>query len=254
MIKKRLIFTLLYDNGYFVLSRNFSLQRVGNLDWLIDNYDFGKISNYIDELIILNVRDKEKNFENFSETIKKLSKTIFIPIAAGGGIKSIDDVKIIMRSGADKIVCNTLLLQDINKIIKIKKLIGQQSIVGSLDIKFKNNDFFIFNNEKKNSNQKVSDFCKNNQINDIIGEAYINSIDKDGTGQGYMIDIIDEVKKYSSIPLILAGGAGNWKHLLLGLQNKNVNAVATANLLNFVGNGLSNARNQISKQFDLPSW
>ena len=60
MIKKRIIFTLLVHNNNFVLSRNFSLQTVGDLDWLINNYDFSNIASYIDELVILNIRNKKK--------------------------------------------------------------------------------------------------------------------------------------------------------------------------------------------------
>ena len=63
VIKKRLIFTLLFDSGKFVLSRNFSLQHVGDLDWLLRNYDFKNITSHIDELIILNIREKKKNFD-----------------------------------------------------------------------------------------------------------------------------------------------------------------------------------------------
>ena len=61
MIKKRIIFTLLVHDNNFVLSRNFSLQTVGDLDWLINNYDFSNIASYIDELVILNIRNKKKN-------------------------------------------------------------------------------------------------------------------------------------------------------------------------------------------------
>jgi cyclase len=63
-----------------------------------------------------------------------------------------------------------------------------------------------------------------------------------------------EISKYTNNPIIIAGGAGNWKHLLEGLQSKKINAVATANLLNFIGNGLENARKEILKEFDLPVW
>lgn len=254
MIKKRLIFTLLFDNGHFVLSRNFSLQRVGDIKWLLDNYNFEKISNFIDELIILNIRDKKKNLNLFCETIKELSTKIFIPIAAGGGIKNSEDALKVMRSGADKIVCNTLLNSSPSKLIQLKKIVGQQSIVGSLDVKEINNNLHVFNNELMTISEKLSDFLKNKIITDYVGEIYLNSIDRDGTGNGYLIKMVNEIEKYSTSPIIIAGGAGNWKHLLEGLQNKNVNAVATANLLNFVGDGLKNARMNIIKEFDLPHW
>jgi len=116
VLKKRLIFTLLIDEDQFVLSRNFNLQKVGNIDWLFNNYNFSNISSYIDELIILNVRNKKKNFENFCSLIKKITKEVFIPIGAGGGIEKVEDVKKLLRSGADKVVLNSLLLENRNEL------------------------------------------------------------------------------------------------------------------------------------------
>ncbi len=62
MLKKRLIFTLLVDGDNFVLSRNFNLQKVGDINWLLDNYNFSNVSNFIDELVVLNIRNKKKKF------------------------------------------------------------------------------------------------------------------------------------------------------------------------------------------------
>ena len=90
MLKKRILFTLLYDEGNFMLSRNFRLQKVGNLNWLKENYNFSKISFFIDELIVLNISRKNKNKKKFVEDLKLLGKDIFAPIAVGGGIDSIE--------------------------------------------------------------------------------------------------------------------------------------------------------------------
>lgn len=253
MIKKRIIFTLLYSDGNFYLTRNFSLQKVGNVQWLFKNYNFIQISSYIDELVILNIRKKKENFENFCNIIKLISKNIFIPIAAGGGISCIDDVHKILRSGADKIVCNKLLRENQEIIKDIKNIIGQQSIVGSIDVKINNNLLNVFDSESGKSICNLSDIFKND-INAIVGEYYINSVDKDGTGQGFCKNLISRISDYTNNPIILAGGAGNWMHLLEGLKEKKINAVATANLLNFIGDGLKNARKKIIKEIDLPVW
>ncbi len=253
MLKKRLIFTLLVDGDQFVLSRNFNLQKVGNIKWLFENYNFSNISSFIDELIILNVRNKKKNFENFCSLLKKITKEVFIPIGAGGGIEDINDVKSLLRSGADKIVVNSLILNDTKKLKKISKVIGRQSIVGSIDVIENNNKFYIYDNNNHKPTLEFEMFMKNIP-HESLGELYITSIDKDGTGQGYKTKIINEFKSKKKIPLIISGGAGNWKHLLEGLKHKDVNAVSTANLLNFVGEGFKTARDEISKHFDLPRW
>lgn len=253
MIKKRIIFTLLYGDGHFYLTRNFKLQKVGNIEWLIKNYNLIEISSYIDELIILNIWKKKENFENFCNVIKLISKNIFIPIAAGGGISCADDVKRLLRSGADKVVCNKLLRDNLNILRDIKNIIGQQSIIGSIDIKIKNNLLNVYDSESEKCVCNLSDIFKND-INEVVGEYYVNSVDKDGTGQGFCKNILSKISDYTNNPIIIAGGAGNWMHLLEGLKEKKINAVATANLLNFIGNGLKNARKEIIKEIELPVW
>ena len=253
MLKKRLIFTLLVDGDQFVLSRNFTLQKVGNIDWLFNNYNFSNISSFIDELIILNIRNKKKNFENFSNLVKKITKEIFIPIGAGGGIENFDDVKKILRCGADKIVVNNLLLNNRKELKKIANIIGRQSIIASIDILKKGNKFYVYDNDKTKVTKELKEFLKDIP-NENIGELYITSIDRDGTGQGYLLEIIDKFKSGFQTPIIISGGAGNWKHLLQGLKHKNINAASTANLLNFIGSGFKNARTELLKKFDLPKW
>ena len=95
-----------------MLSRNFRLQRVGDLNWLISNYDFSHISFFIDELIILDVSRKEKQTKFFIDTLKTISYKCFVPIASGGGVHSISDAKILLRSGADKVIINSSLFEE----------------------------------------------------------------------------------------------------------------------------------------------
>ena len=88
-----------------------------------------------------------------------------------------------------------------------------------------------------------------------IGEIYLNSIDRDGTGHGYLYELLSEIKHTVKVPIIIAGGAGNWHHLLEGLRNENVDAVATANLFNFIGQGFPNARRQLlDNGMELAKW
>ena len=121
MLKKRVIFTLLYDNGYFMLSRNFRLQKVGDLQWLKKNYNFSHIAFSIDELIILDVTRGERNEEKFHDHVRSLNEECFIPIAAGGGIRTLEQARRLLRSGADKVVINTLLAENSSVITKISK-------------------------------------------------------------------------------------------------------------------------------------
>jgi cyclase len=256
MLKKRLIFTLLYQNGQFMLSRNFRLQKVGNLQWLQSNYNFSQISYSIDELIVLDVSRGQKQTQEFCVILKKLSEGCFVPISAGGGVTSIDTARNLLRSGADKVVVNSALYKDKNFIQRLASEFGQQCVVASMDIRASDDGSFQAWSECGSVCQPESASYLIEQVTQAaVGELYINSIDRDGTGQGYDFRILDLLPRNMSKPLILAGGVGNAMHLAAGLADPRVDAVATAHLFNFVGNGLKQARQMlISGGVELPLW
>ena len=103
MIRKRLILTLLIKDKLFVNSHNFNLQTVINLYTIARHLNF----DAIDELVILNVSRGEKNLDRFCEQVKEIATNCFVPISAGGGVRSIDDFNKLLRSGADKVIINT---------------------------------------------------------------------------------------------------------------------------------------------------
>lgn len=245
MLRNRIIFTLIYSDGYFMQSRNFRLQKVGNLNWLEKNYKFQSIAFSLDELIVLNASRTEKNISEFAKTVSNLVNDVFIPIAAGGGIKSQEDAEILFNHGADKIVLNSVLVEDPKLVESLIKRYGAQSIVASIDYKNLDGVNCVY---KHNGSVKL-DTTLEEYITYIeslnVGEIYLNSIDKDGTGFGYDFDVISVLEKETKLPLIIAGGAGNESHLIEGLKYPGVSAVATANLFNFIGNGLPNARKKI---------
>ncbi|MFH1079089.1 MAG: HisA/HisF-related TIM barrel protein [Pseudomonadota bacterium] len=255
MAKKRLIFTLLYHNGDFMLSRNFRLQRAGNINWLKSNYDFKNIAFTIDELIILDVSRGEKNMNRFCDHIKTIARECFIPIAAGGGIASQAHAKAIMHSGADKLVINSALIKAPSFVKGLVSIYGSQCIIAALDVKRRNDEFelYIDNGSAKVKLGYVE--CIAQSLDLGIGEFYLNSMDQDGTGHGYLFDLLEPLKDIAKVPVIIAGGAGNWHHLLEGLQHDGVDAVATANLFNFIGQGFPNARKQLlNNGMHLAKW
>ncbi len=239
-----------------MLSRNFRLQRVGNMDWLQRNYNFSHIAFFIDELIVLDVSRKERSLSQFCQDIKKLTEGCFVPIAAGGGVRSADDARQLLRSGADKIVVNTAIFESRELIYNLAKKFGQQCIVGSIDVKnTPDTGFQIFTSNGSKRIEADPRVAFDELPEQAIGELYLNSMDQDGTGQGYDFKLLDLLPSNWSMPIILAGGVGNSTHFIDGLTDPRVDAVATANLLNFVGNGLKNAREAILSQgFNLASW
>ena len=256
MVKKRLIFTLLYSDGFFVLSRNFRLQKVGNFFWLQTNYNFSKISHSIDELVVLDVSRGHRNLDDFCAVLRLLSQGCFAPIAAGGGVRNIEDARKLLRSGADKVVINTSLFEQTGFISDLADEFGHQCIVASIDVKFESNvGYQIWSGDGAYQVQGPANVWIEKISQGPVGDIYLNSIDRDGTGQGYDLELLDLLPINVSKPVILAGGVGNATHLIEGLTDTRVDAVATAHLFNFVGNGLEYARQTlISKGFDLPVW
>lgn len=255
MVKNRLIFTLLQQRGTFVLSRNFRLQLVGNLDWLIRHYNFETIAFSIDELIVLNVERGEKDIEEFSRNLRELSKYCLMPIAAGGGIRTFNDARLIMNSGADKLVINTPLYTQKELVTELVEVFGNQCIVASIDYTKKNDDESVMiDNGSRHTGWSIKAAVANAQ--DLgAGEIYITSMDQDGTGQGLDIEVIQRIGQVSKVPIIASGGVGNYAQVAEGFQEGNVKAVSTANLFNFLGNGLVETRKYlIEKNLNMAVW
>jgi len=251
MLRKRLIFVLIYCDGFFMQSRNFSLQKVGGIEWIEENYDLRNISFALDEIVVLNV-SKNKRSEEFYEVLKRIAEDVFIPISAGGGIRSFIDVVRLFESGADKVVINKILYSNPNLVKKIINTYGSQSVIASVDIKDKK---VLLDSATLEIDVEPKDYFKN-IIRMKVGEILLNSVERDGTGFGYDFEMINSLISSCSVPVIISGGAGNGKHLLEGLLLDNVSAVSTANLFNFVGDSLSVARKEIIKSSGelLVSW
>lgn len=255
MLKKRLIFTLLYNNGYFFQSRNFNLQKVGNIEWLKNNYNFQNISFFIDELFVLNVSRNVKDHSNFINTIKAVSEFCFVPVTAGGGINSKNIASDLLSNGADKIMLNSSVYKSPKIIDEIAETYGGQSIVIGIDLKKDYKKYSIFvNNGSKQLNDSLEEYMlKIKKYN--FGELFINSIDRDGTGNGLDFGPLELLPKDFKKPIIFSGGCGNAEHIDLGIKKNLISAISTANLLNFVGDGLQKCREQlIIKKNNFPLW
>jgi len=255
MLKKRLIFTLLIQDGVFQLSRNFSLQAVGDIDWLYKHYHFESIAYYIDELILVNVGRNGKSCALFAEQVVNLSKKCFMPISAGGGIRSLDDAYTILGAGADKLIVNTPLFTDPALIEKMAMTFGSQCVVASLDYKREAIGTAVYyENGFRSADMTVKDaVLRSERLG--VGEIYLTSMDKDGTGQGYDFEILTTIAAMSKVPIIASGGVGDFEHFVEGMRIPNVTGVSTANIFNFIGEGLTEARRHILKSgIPLAQW
>jgi len=241
---KRIIYALLYSKGQFHLSRNFSLQKVGGIDWLKNNFGFGETCNFIDELIILDVtknpNDSDKKF--FLNDVNKLREKIFVPLTLGGGIRTFNDAKLFFDNGADKVMINYLAHFDKEICHSISSIFGNQALSVMVDYKIIDNKILTFINGGKTKSFNFNHYI--DQLKNLrFGELILNSIDKDGTAAGLDQQTFKEIPDDLINPILIMGGAGKPEHFVNTLKNDKISGIVTANLFNFLGTGLKEARN-----------
>lgn len=251
---KRLIFCLLYNDGQFVLSRNFRHQRIGDINWVMNNYNLLNVSCGVDEIAILDVGEN-KNPEKLAEHIRILSNSCFVPLSAGGGIKSPQIAKLYLDSGADKLILNTAFFTDPGLPKHLAELYGSQCIIASLDCKRSETGFELHSSvEHSATDNSVAEHLEQ-LVEAGAGEILCQSVDMDGTGMGLELELADLYLSTLDVPCIMLGGVGKAEHIVSGLSKPNVDAVCTANLLNFINDAFERARvHLIENGISLPQF
>lgn len=174
-----------------------------------------------------------------------------MPLAAGGGISNINQVRELLKAGADKIVVNTSCVKNPSLIKEISEEFGEQCVIGSIDYKISNNLREVWiKSGKLNTNLDPLEHAKN-LIKLGAGEILLNSIDRDGMMEGYDLEYADKVSREINVPLIVCGGAGNYMHLADLLNNTSISAAACASLFHFGDNNPIRARSYL-KNLDIP--
>ena len=256
---KRLIYTLYFNGKTFCLSRNFKLQSVGDVNWLHDNYGFGKTSHYIDELIILNVcREHNKQSQlAFAEAVNTLTRDIFIPLSLGGGIRTLEDAHHMFSIGADKIILNTTCFDKPHLLNEISDVYGSQSLICSIDLSYQPSKGYSILTESATKEVAYLETIDFKHISNSFGELMVHSIDRDGTGEGFDFRLAEILHtKNLANQIIFSGGAGKPIHFSdLMIAFPWISATATGNLFNFLGTGLKDARELlIQKGIPLPDF
>jgi imidazole glycerol-phosphate synthase subunit HisF len=226
----RIIGSLIIKNGIVCQSNKFFEYRpIGSIEKTCEYYvDWG-----VDELTILNT---DPNLINLS-ILKRNIKNINIPICYGGSIKKIDDAKKLLDIGVDKISLNSLILDNFHMLEKFVNYFGSQFICASIDFKKIKNEYFIYSNKKKNiigdNPLKLINF-----LNTVgVGEVMLKSVDLDGTKKGYDINLIKKFQKKIKPPLLISGGADNFKNIIQIATKFDINPV--------IGNVLMHRENSI---------
>lgn len=215
---------------------------------LVDQLSKYYYENNADELIITDVVASLYKRKNSYEVIQKLSKDILIPITVSGGIKNLDDINKILKSGADKVAINTGALENHNFIKKAVKEFGSSTISILVDALFLENEYETMKNFGRDIGgikvRKWIDILNNYDVGEII----LNSVDNDGTAKGFdknLIQSIDFIEK----PLIVSGGFGKLEHLDFLVDNPNISGFAASSI--FHNNYLSKNKKLNKYQFSI---
>ena len=167
-----------------------------------------------DEIIFLDVVASLYKRNNLIEIVKKVASSVFIPLTVGGGIRTLDDVRALLSNGADKITLNTAAIENPSLISEISDVVGSQATV--ISIEAVRNQFgeweAMTDNGRNKTNKEVVLWAK--QVEELgAGEILLTSIDHDGMGNGYNLELIKIISQSVSIPVIASGGLSNPSHL-----------------------------------------
>jgi imidazole glycerol-phosphate synthase subunit HisF len=228
MLKHRVIPCVLLKDWQLVKSINFeSYRTIGHPISTARIYN----ARNVDELIVLDIDASLHNKDINIEAIKDIADECFMPLTIGGGIKSIDDIYDILNAGADKISINSIALTDLEFIKESSSIFGSQCIVCSIDVKKIDETYKVFNKNKGVLDIDLLTLAKQYQKYGA-GEILLTSVDKDGSANGYDINLIKLFRGEMNIPIILNGGMGKPIHAVEAIKY-GADAVAAAYIYHF---------------------
>jgi cyclase len=243
---RRLIFAVLHDRGRFQLSRTFRLQGIGDLRWLLRQYNLPEVSRGLDELMVLDVTRGVRDHGAFVETVGRIASECFIPVTAGGGITSMGEAHALLRGGADKLLLNSAFDSDPALCAALAAQFGRQCIVAGIDVRRHGaaHDVVVAQGTRVVSDD-LPTWVSHVQAHGA-GELLFQSVERDGSGMGLDTSILDLLPSAPTAPCLLMGGAGHAGHIVEALRHPRVDGVATANLLNFIGDALLETRRSVA--------
>ena len=214
------------------------LRKVGDPNALARRY----YEQGIDEIVFMDAVASLYDRNNLYHIIEHACRDIFVPIAVGGGIRSIEDVSKALGAGADKVVVNTGAVQNIKLIEQVAHKFGSQCLVGSIEAKKQANGWKAYiDNGREPTSLEVVNWARTLQEAGC-GEILLTSIDQEGTGRGFDVELVAQVNDIINRPLIVSGGYGKPEHLKALLARVEPAAVAFAAVLHYEQNNVEGLR------------
>lgn len=246
MLKTRIIPTLLFKDHGLVKGVGFdSWRRIGAALPAIKVYNMREV----DELIFLDIAATAEGRSLDFAVVDELADDCFMPLTVGGGIRSFEDIRDALRAGADKVAINSAALENPSLISEGAGSFGSQCIVLSIDAKrMSDGSHRVFSHSGKEETSRSPEAWAREAERLGAGEILITSIEKDGTLEGYDIDLVRKVSDAVKIPVIAGGGAGSYQDMLKALQEGKASAVAAASMFHFTEQTPMEAKRYLADQ------
>ncbi len=246
MLKVRVIPTLLWKDYGLVKGIGFdSWRRVGTVLPAIKVYN----TREVDELILVDITATAEAREPDYEFIAEFSAECFVPLAVGGGIRTLEHITRLLLAGADKVSINSAAYETPALITEAANRFGAQCVVASIDARRlpDGRHECVSHSGTRPTGRRPADWAR--EVEALgAGEILITSIERDGTMQGYDLELIQQVTAVVRIPVIASGGAGNYEHMAAAVQTGKASAVAAASIFHFTQQTPLEAKRHLASQ------
>jgi cyclase len=246
MLKNRIIPCLDVKGGRVVKGINFvDLVDAGDPVEQASVYN----KNGADEICFLDITASSDKRDILLDTVKKTAECCFVPLTVGGGVRSIQDIRKLLLAGADKVSINTAAIKNPDLIKESSNKFGSQCIVVAIDAKkTSDNKWSVFTHGGREATDlDAIEFAKLAEKNGA-GEILLTSMDRDGTKEGYDIELTKKISSSLNIPVIASGGVGNLQHLKDGILEGGASAVLAASIFHFGEYSIQEAKEYLKKE------
>jgi imidazole glycerol-phosphate synthase subunit HisF len=226
----RVIPCLDVDAGRVVKGVNFvNLTDAGDPVELAARYD----QEGADEVIFLDITASSDARQTMVDVVARTAETVFIPLTVGGGVRSVDDARALLRAGADKVAVNTSAVTQADLVQDLAREFGAQCVVVAIDARRATGGFEVYTHggRKPTGLDAISWAAEVEKLG--AGEIMLTSMDRDGTRDGFDIELTAAVTEACGIPVIASGGVGTLDHLVEGARDGGADAVLAASIFHF---------------------
>jgi cyclase len=229
-LAKRVIPCLDVDGGRVVKGVNFvDLRDAGDPAELAARYD----ADLADEVVFLDITASSDARAILLDAVRRTADSVFIPLTVGGGVRTLDDIDVLLRAGADKVSLNTAALQRPSLITESAERFGEQCVVVAIDARRLNGRFVVHTHGGRVATERDAVEWAREATERGAGEILLTSMDRDGTGAGYDLGLLGAVCGAVPTPVIASGGAGEPEHLRAALVDGGADAALAASIFHF---------------------